>query len=298
MARPYWSGQIQISLVSFGVKLFPATEAKSEIRFHQINRKSGDRVRHQKVSSDNDAPVEKENIVKGYEYSKGEYIQIEPDEVANLRLPSKHTLEVQQFVALRELDPAMFEKPYFVTPESDSQAEAFSVVRKALADTQKAGLGKIAMSGREHVMAITVPPDESQPGLMAYALRYADELRDPKEYFVGIKTPAMNEESLALAKELIKRKSASFDPSKFTDQYEAALREMIDSKLKHLPLAETQEPVPRGKVINLMDALRRSVGPGEQRPPVRATAPRKSAKHSVTEMPTRTRSAEKRRKSA
>jgi DNA end-binding protein Ku len=92
MARPYWSGQIQISLVSFGVKLFPATEAKSEIRFHQINRKSGDRVRHQKVSSDNDAPVEKENIVKGYEYSKGEYIQIEPDEVANLRLPSKHTL--------------------------------------------------------------------------------------------------------------------------------------------------------------------------------------------------------------
>lgn len=294
MARPYWSGQIQISLVSFGVKLFPATEAKSEIRFHQINRKSGERVRHQKVSSEDDAPVEKADIVKGYEYSKGEYIQIDPEEIANLRIPSKHTLEMQQFVELDSLDPALFEKPYFVAPESDSQAEAFAVVRKALADTRKAGLGKIAMGGREHVMAITVPPDESQPGLMAYALRYGAELRSPAEYFAGIKTPAVNEESLALAKELIQRKSAKFDPSKFTDQYEAALREMIDAKLKHLPVPEEEKPAPRGKVIDLMDALRRSVGSGEKKPPLRAASGRKSSQSKVTEMPARP----KRRKSA
>jgi len=294
MARPYWSGQIQISLVSFGVKLFPATEAKSEIRFHQINRKSGDRVRHQKVSSEDDAPVEKADVVKGYEYSKGEYVQIDPEEIANLRIPSKHTLELQQFVDLDGLDPAMFEKPYFVTPESDSQAEAFAVVRKALADMHKAGIGKIAMSGREHVMAVTVPQDETQPGLMAYALRYAAELRSPAEYFAEIKTPAVNEESLALAKELIQRKAAKFDPSKFTDQYESALREMIDAKLKHLPVPEEEKPAPRGKVIDLMDALRRSVDSGERKPPVRAAGQRKSSSSKVTEMPARA----KRRKSA
>ena len=294
MARPFWSGQIQISLVSFGVKLFPATEARSEIRFHQINRKSGERVRHQKVSSTDDAPVENEDIVKGYEYSKGEYIQIDPAEIENLRIPSRHTLDLQQFVSLGELDPAMFEKPYFVTPENDTQAEAFAVVRKALADTHKAGLGKIAMSGREHLIAISVPLDGSLPGLMAYALRYAEELRSPAEYFADIKTTSINEESLALAKELIKRKTARFNPSKFTDQYEAALREMIDAKLKHLPLPEEQKPTQRGKVIDLMDALRRSVGSGDKKPPSRATTALKPARRNVTEMPAHG----KRRKSA
>lgn len=301
MARPFWSGQIQISLVSFGVKLFPAVEAKTEIRFHQINRKSGERVRHQKVSAGDETPVEKEDIVKGYEYSKGEYIQIDPQEIANLRIPSRHTLEIQQFVDLKEVAPAFYEKPYFVTPESDAQAEAFAVVRKALADTHKVGLGKIALSGREHVMAITAPQDDLLPGLMAYELRYAAELRSAAEYFAGIKTPAVNEESLELAKELIRRKSGKFEPEKFTDQYEAALHEMIEAKLKHLPVPAEQKPAPRGKVVDLMEALRRSVEPasGEKKPPARATGNKKSGKHGgVTVMPSHGRSTEKRRKSA
>lgn len=294
MARPFWSGNIQISLVSFGVNLFPATEAKSEIHFHQINRKSGERVRHQKVSSEEAVPVENEDIVKGYEYTKGEYVQIEPEEIANLRIPSKHTLDLQQFVNISELDFAMFEKPYFVTPDNDGQAEAFSVVRKALADTHKAGIGKIAMSGREHVIAITVPADESLPGLMAYVLRFAAELRDPADYFADIKAPAIDAESLQLAKELIKRRTAKFEPSKFTDQYEAALREMIDAKMKHLPLPKEDKPVRRGKVINLMDALRRSVDPDANKSPSRAAAPRKTAKHGLRVVPARG----KRRKTA
>lgn len=302
MARPFWSGQIQISLVSFGVKLFPAVEAKSEIRFHQINRKSGERVRHQKVSAGDETPVEKEDIVKGYEYSKGEYIQIDPKEIADLRIPSKHTLEIQQFVNLDEVAPAFYEKPYFVTPESDAQAEAFAVVRKALADTNKVGLGKIALSGREHVMAISAPNDDSLPGLMAYALRYAEELRKPEEYFAGIKTPAVNEESLELAKELIRRKTAKFEPEKFKDQYEAALHELIEAKLKHLPIPTEHKPAPRGKVVDLMEALRRSVEPasGEKKPPARATVGKnKAGKHAgVTVMPSHGRSTEKRRKSA
>jgi len=297
LARPFWSGQVQISLVSFGVKLFPAVEAKSEIRFHQINRRSGERVRHQKVSEGEQTPVEKEDIIKGYEYSKGEYIQIDPEEIANLRIPSRHTLELQQFVSLDELDPAFFEKPYFVTPENDAQAEAFAVVRKALVETRKAGLGKIALSGREHLMALSAPSDKDLPGLMAYTLRFAAELRSAREYFAGIRTPDVNEESLDLAKELIRRKTAKFEPEKFTDQYEAALRELIDAKMKHLPLPVEHKAPAHGKVVNLMDALRQSVGPsGEKKPPARATSPREKGKHKVAVMPAK--AAEKRRKSA
>lgn len=301
MARPFWSGQIQISLVSFGVKLFPAVEAKSEIRFHQINRNSGERVRHQKVSAGDETPVEKEDIVKGYEYSKGEYIQIDPEEIAHLRIPSRHTLEVQQFVKLEEVQPSFFEKPYFVVPESDSQAEAFAVVRKALADTGWVALGKIALSGREHVMAIAAPDDDSLPGLMGYTMRYAEELRNPAEYFAGIRTPKVSADSLALAKELIQRKSAKFASSKFTDQYEAALRELIDAKLKHLPLPQEQKPATPGKVVDLMDALRRSIGSSaEKKPPARATVTRskeKPAKHGLTVI-SHAKGAERRRKTA
>jgi len=260
MARPYWSGQIQISLVNFGVKLFVATEAKSEIRFHQISRKSGDRVRHQKVSAGDESPIEKDEIVKGYEYSKGEYITIEPEEIEHLRIASKHTMEVTQFVDVDELQPELFEKPYFMTPENDAQAETFAVVRKALAETKKAALGKIAFGGREHLMAVMAPEDEKLPGLMAYAIRYAAELRDPADYFSEIKKVSVDSDQLALAKELIKRKAAKFDAAKFKDTYEAALRELVDAKLKKKPLPKEEKAAPRGKVINLMDALKKSLG--------------------------------------
>src|ERR1700678_404201 len=232
MARPYWSGHIQISLVSFGVKLFPATEAKSEIRFHQLSRKTGERIKHQKVSGD-EGPVDNSDIVKGYEYRKGEYISIEPEEIENLRIPSRHTLEVTQFVGIDELDPEFFEKPYFVVPEDDVQAEAFAVVRRALQVTKKVALGKIAFGGREHLVAISAPTDDKLPGMMAYTMRYAEELRDPAGYFDEIKKVTVDEDQLSLAKELIKRKVAKFTPEKFKDEYEAALREMVDAKVRH-----------------------------------------------------------------
>ncbi|ADV82465.1 Ku protein [Terriglobus saanensis] len=260
MARPYWSGQIQISLVSFSVSFFVATEAKSEIHFHQIHRGSGERVRHQKVSSNDDAPVEKSDIVKGYEYRKGEYIQIEPEEIEKLRVPSKHTIDVQQFVSMDEIDPEYFEKPYFVTPQGDKQVEAFIVVREALKASNKAALGKIAFGGREHVLAITAAGTEEHPGMMAYTMRYAEELRDPATYFSDIKKVKVEKDQLELAQELIKRKTAKFDPSQFHDEYEAALKEMVEAKVENKPIPQDEEPAPaRGKVINLMDALRNSL---------------------------------------
>ncbi len=283
MARPYWSGHIQISLVSFGVKLFVATEAKGEIRFHQISRSTGERVRHQKVLAsaledapdEAAAPVQKDEIVKGYEYSKDQYVIIEPSEIANLRVPSKHTVEIQQFVSLDELAPEYLEKPYFVVPENDIQAEAFAVVRAALAKSKKAGLGKIAFGGREHIIALTAAPGDER-GMMAYTMRYQEELRKPAEYFSDIKKVAIDKDSLELAETLIKKRTAKFDPSKFTDGYEAALKELVEAKIKHAPIPKDEVVEPRrGQVINLMDALRKSVqgseatpATGKKKPPV------------------------------
>ena len=296
MARPYWSGHIQISLVSFGVKLFVATEAKGEIRFHQISRSTGERVRHQKVLAsaleeapgEAAAPVEKDEIVKGYEYSKDQYVIIEPSEIANLRVPPKHTVEIQQFVSLDELAPEYLEKPYFVVPENDIQAEAFAVVRAALAKSKKAGLGKIAFGGREHIIALTAAPS-GELGMMAYTMRYQEELRKPAEYFSEIKKIAIDKDSLELAETLIKKRTAKFDPSKFTDGYEIALKELVEAKIKHLPVPKDEVVEPkRGQVINLMDALRKSVQGSEataaasskKKPPVsvREAPPAKSAK--------------------
>jgi DNA end-binding protein Ku len=294
MARPYWSGQVQISLVQFGVKLFVATEAASEIHFHQIDRKSGERVKHQKVlasamesAPDEGAdPVEKSQIVKGYEYSKGQYVTIEPEELAHLRVPSKHTMEVTQFVSEAELTPEYFEKPYFVLPENDAQTEAFLTVRKALIETKKVALTKIAFGGREHVVAIAPAGTDEHGGMMAYTLRYAAELRDSAEYFKDVKKVAVSADSLDLAKELIKRKAAKFDPSQFVDGYEAAVKELVEAKLQHAPIPKDEAPAPaRGKVINLMDALRKSVGGGEKesaKVPVKAAAKKAETKKGPT----------------
>jgi DNA end-binding protein Ku len=287
LPRPYWSGHIQISLVSFGVKLFVATEAKGEIRFHQISRSTGERVRHQKVLAsaleqapdEAAAPVEKDEIVKGYEYTKGQYVLIEPSEIANLRVPSKHTVEIQQFVSLDEVPPEYLEKPYFVVPENDIQAEAFAVVRAALAKSKKAGLGKIAFGGREHILALTAAPGD-EAGMMAYTMRYQEELRKPAEYFHDIKKVKIDHDSLELAESLIKKRTAKFDPSKFTDSYETALKELVEAKLKHLPIPHDEVVAPpRGQVINLMDALRKSLtdsaaaASSKKKPPKSVTAP-------------------------
>ncbi len=276
MARPYWSGQITISLVSFGVKLFVATEAKSQISFHQIDRATGERIRYQKFTASaaeaaaNDpdeapaaAPVQGSQIVKGYEYAKGQYVTIEPEELAHLRVPSKHSMEVAQFVDADQIDPMYFEKPYFVLPENDAQTEAFATVRQALLDTKKLAISKIAFAGREHVVAIAPYGHDANGGMMAYTMRYAAELRNAADYFRDIKKVEVAADSLELAKMLIQRRAGAFKPEEFVDGYEVAVKELVDAKLQHAPVPQDVEPAPaRGKVINLMDALRKSIGGG------------------------------------
>ena len=314
MARPYWSGTIQISLVSFAVKFFVATEAKSQIRFHQISRSTGERVRHQKVLAsaveENDgggeeetqaaATVGKDDIVKGYEYSKGQYVMIEPSEIANLRVPSKHAISIEQFVDESEIDPAYFEKPYFVAPDGDAQAEAFAVVREAMGKAGKVGIGKIAFAGREHVVALMASKDEEVRGMMAYTMRYEEELRNSNEYFASIPKVEIEEDQLELAQQLIKKKTAKFDPKRYKDGYEVALKELVDAKVHNEPVP-VDEPAPkRAKVINLMDALRNSLAgkadaedetdappPGTKKTATKTETKKSSKKSSVTEMPRR-----------
>jgi DNA end-binding protein Ku len=268
VARPYWSGRIQVSLVSFGVQLYVAAESKNQISFHQISRSTGERIRHQKVlasaaESDGEVAgpaVAKDEIVKGYEHRKGEYILIEPSELENLKVPSKHTIDVSQFVTMDELRPEYVEKPYFVIPENDSQAEAFAVVRKALQKSGKVAIGKVSFAGRENIIAIRPAGDDAHGGMMAYTLRYSNELRREQDYFGDLKVVEINEESLELAEALIAKKSTKLDLSKFVDGYEVAVKQLIEAKVNNLPVPKDEVAEPRGKVVNLMDALRKSLG--------------------------------------
>jgi DNA end-binding protein Ku len=283
-SRPYWSGQVKISLVSFGIQLFPATNPQNGVSFRQIDRKSGERIRHLNVIGDNE-PVENSEIVKGYEYSKGKYLVVEPDEIAKLRMETKDIIEVQQFVDLLEIPPALFEKPYFVVPEPRESPEAFQVVRQAMEQTDKAAIGEIAFGGREHLVAIAVPPDQSASGMMAYMLRYGEEMRSSEDYFskrTKNRAEKIDKKQLSMASQLVESYSHPFNLDAYRDDYENALRELIEAKQKNVPLPVEEKAPRRAKVINLMDALkqsvskakkpvaseRRAVQPGAQKGPV------------------------------
>lgn len=278
MARPLWSGNLQISLVSFGVGLVPATNPAGEIKFHQIDRQTGQRVHHQKIV--NDDPVEQSEIVKGYEISKGKYIAIEPQEINELRIASRTNLEIQQFVDLADIPLSLFEKPYFVVPEPAEQTAAYDIVCLALEQTGKAGLGEVAFAGREHLVAIAAAPGKPTRGLMAYTLRYEQELRDPSEYLPSTPRGAADKKQLAMGVDLVHQYTGDLDLSAYKDDYEEALRNLIDAKLKKKPLPLESGKPQRAKVINLADALRQSLGKAPKRSgglvsPARTSAARK-----------------------
>lgn len=262
MARPTWSGQVQISLVSIAVKIFPASDSPRQIEFHQIDRESGKRIHHQNMADHEQ--VSSEDIVKGYEYRKGKFVQIEPEELKKLRIPTASTMDIQQFVKMEELSPALFDRPYFVVPKDEAQAKAVAIMRKALDQTKSVGIGEIAFSGREHLVALTAPADTKQKGLMLYTLRYEEELRNAKDYVSSIKDVPVDGKQLALARQLITSNTSDFKLSAYKNDYEAAVRKLVEAKIKHKPLPEEEPKAPRGKVINLMDALRQSVAEQEK----------------------------------
>ncbi len=259
MARPLWQGQIQISLVSLGVGLFPASNSARQVEFHQVDRTTGERIHHQNVSAEGEERVEKTDIAKGYEYERGKYLVIDPDELKKLRLPGQKTLEIVQFVKTDEIDPAFFEKPYFVVPKDDTQAKSMAIIGRALRDTRSVGLGEITFSGREHLVALSAPQEAKGKGLRLYVMRYEEELRKAADYYKDSASPAVDEKQLSLAKQLIEHYRAPFDPDKFKDDYEAAVKALVKAKLEHKPLPKGPPEPKRGKVINIMDALKQSL---------------------------------------
>jgi DNA end-binding protein Ku len=276
MARPYWSGQISVSLVSFAVEIYPATTPTRGFQFHQIDRSTGERIHHQNVVRDGEDhddheqhDVEKSDIVNGYEYEKGKYAIIEPDDLKRLRIPGKDSLEIARFSPASELSPSLFVKPYFVVPKKGPGLTAFALVRQAMVDSQTAGIGKIAFAGREHVVALAPPADKKQLGMMLYTLRFAEELRDPAEYFGKITAVKPDPAQLKLAKQLIETYSHPLKLDEFTDSYEDAVRELVEAKLANKPLPKEKPSKGGGKVVDLMSALRKSLAAGEPEKPTK-----------------------------
>jgi DNA end-binding protein Ku len=273
--RPTWSGSIQISLVSISVKIFPATNPARQVAFHQIDRKTHKRVHHQNV--DESGEVEKENIVKGYEYAKNKYIEVDPEELKALRIPTATTIQIRQFVKDDELPSILFDRPYFVAPKDDLQTKALNIMRKALEQTDTFGVGEIAFAGREHLVAIGAPTDPKQKGLMLYTLRYADELRDPKSALSSVKEMKVDASELSLAKRLINGATSSFDLSAYKNDYDAAVKKLIDAKRKGKPLPEAEPEAKNPKVVNIMDALRSSLAESKKATGKKATRRKKAA---------------------
>jgi DNA end-binding protein Ku len=231
--------------------------------------------------------VEKADIVKGYEYEKGKYAIVEPAELKNLRVAGKKSIEISQFSKALEIDPALYEKPYFVMPKAGPQAVAFAVVRQSLAESGMVGVGEIVFSGRQHLMTLAAPHNPKQPGMMLYTLRFAAELRDPLDYSNNLESFQADAAQLGLAKQLIAAYTQPFELSKFKDHYEEALRELVEAKINNLPVAEPEVEKKPAKVIDLMDALRRSLAQTNPAAATAASAQSQTAAESKSNKPSR-----------
>lgn len=273
--RAYWTGHLRLSLVSVPVRLYTATSSSHKLALHQVHKPTGERVRYQ-YTVPGHGPVERDEIVKGYEYEKGRFVLLETDEIEDLKVESKKTVEIVQFVDSHEIDPIYYEKPYFVVPDGDLADEAFIVIRNALKDTKKIGIGQVVISGKEHIASIR----PCGRGLILETLRYEDEVRDADKYFDDVEEVDVDPDQLDLAKELIKRKSSPFDPSKFEDHYQGALKELVKAKIEHRPADSTVggKPPRGGNVVNLMDALKKSLQTTEGGSGTKKTAGRSGAK--------------------
>jgi DNA end-binding protein Ku len=259
MARAYWQGQIRLALVSIPVEIYSATKTGAKIRFNQIHEPSGKRISYEKVVP-GVGPVDRDDIIKGYEISKGEYVLLDAEEIESVKLESKRTLELVQFVGADEIDPLYYEKPYYVAPKDELAQEAFVVLREALRKARKVALGQLAMRGSEKLVAIK----PCGKGLLLETLRYAQEVRQGQSFFDQIEDAKPKKELLDLATTLIEQKTAPFDASEFEDRYVEALRKLIAKKAKSKSgkaIIEDAEVPATGSsnVVDLMAALKKSV---------------------------------------
>ena len=251
--RPNWKGHLKLSLVSCAVALYPATSTSQRIRFNIINRETGNRIRNEVVDADTGDPVEPEDRVKGYQFEKGHYVLVEDEELDNVALESTHTIDIEQFVPMAEVDRIYLDESFYLVPEDDISQEAFAVIREAMRKDDLVGLARVVIYRREHLLLLA----PRGKGLMATTLRYKTEVRNEKTYFDEIEDIKVPADMLKLAGQILESKKGHFDPSRFEDRYETALKDLIKAKRsgKKPPVVSEERP---SNVIDLMDALRRS----------------------------------------
>ena len=266
--RAYWKGYLKLSLVSCPIALYPASSSSERVSFNRINKKTGHRLKQQNVDSETGEPVDKEDIGRGYEIGKGEYLLIVDEELEKIQIESTHTIEIDSFVPRGEIDDRYLDSPYYVAPTDKVGQEAFAVIRDAIRDKEMVGLGRIVLARREHVVML----EAFEKGLLATSLRYAYEVRDQAAYFEDIPELALPAEMKQLAGHIIDTKASHFDAKKFEDHYETALVELLRKKQAGRAIEPIRDAEPTSpRVINLMDALRASIGAETTKKPAAAS---------------------------
>ena len=262
--RAYWKGYLKLSLVSCPISLFPATSEREKVSFHQLHKQTGNRIKYKKVDAETGREVEADDLIKGYEVSKGDYIELEPEELDAIAIESKRVIEIDEFVPKADIDELYLNNPYYIIPDGEVGQQAFAVIREAIRKEGMVALGKVVFTSREHIIAL----EARGKGLMGVTLRYPYEVRNEKDYFEDIEDEKVPKDMLELASHIVDTKRGEFDPSKFEDRYEDALKELLRKKQKGEKIERPKETKP-SNVVDLMEALRQSVsaekGGGERR---------------------------------
>jgi DNA end-binding protein Ku len=284
--RAYWKGYLKLSLVSCPIALYPATSEREKISFHQINKSTGNRIRYRKVDADTGEEVAGDDIIKGYEVSKGQYLELAPEELEAVAIESKRVIEIDQFVEKAEIDELYINSPYYVVPDGEIGQEAFAVIREAIRREGMVAIGKIVFTSREHIFAL----EARGKGMMGLTLRYPYEVRNEEDFFDDITDEKVTKDMLDLAAHIVEQKRAKFQPDKFEDRYEDALKDLLQKKQKGVKIEQPKERAP-SNVVNLMEALRASVQ-NERR----SESPRKAVSRNARAPRKRGRSAARQKK--
>jgi DNA end-binding protein Ku len=272
-ARPTWQGYLRLSLVSCPVALYTATSRSGDVSFNMLHKETHNRIRM--IPTDPETgPVERADIVKGYEVEKGRYVVVTDEEIKNVRLETTRTIDIERFVDAKDIDRLYWNDPYFLTPDGELAAEAFGVIREAMEGAGKLALARVVMHQRERLMAL----EPREMGILAYTLRNNKEVRDPAEFFDKIPETKSDPKMVAIAEKIIEQLEGPFEPSEFNDRYEDALRKLIAEKEAHHGRTVKAPEPQEAEVIDLMEALRRSLGEsgGKRRPAERRTPAKKS----------------------
>jgi Ku protein len=257
--RAYWKGALKLSLVTCPIALHPASTSVEKTRFHMINRDTGNRLKQQMVDAETGDVVEKDQKARGYELSKGKFVEIEKEELEAVQIESNHTIDIDSFVPRDEIDRRYLNHPYYIVPDGKTGIDAFAVIRDAMKDHERVALARIVLTNREHVLAI----EPLGKGLLGTTLRFPYEVRDEENFFAHIKSPKISKDMIELATHILDSKAAHFDPSKFADHYENALKSLVKRKAAGKPIKVAERAEKPDNVVSLMDALQASLKGGK-----------------------------------